>query len=150
MNAIRFIFIGLFLFAFSLKSTGQSLSVDFSYDKSTRSFEVEFTNNTEKPIGIKNFQLEEGNVSYIRYFEKTPKGTVERSKVLLWDERNNWISDFRHILPLKTMHLSRPIYDSSRPNKIKKAILKLEFLAWDSAAGKYAFQEYEKEILINE
>lgn len=150
MNAIKFIFIGLFLFAFSLKSTGQSLSVDFSYDKSTQMFEIGLMNNTEKQIAITNFRYEEGNVSYLVYSEKSPDGTVKNKRVLLWDDMRHMNLDLRILFPHETMHLSRPIYDSSRRSQVVKARLKLDFMVWDSTIGKYTFQKYEKEILINE
>lgn len=150
MYAIRFVFISMFLFTFSLKSTGQCLSVDFSYDKSTQMFEIGLMNNTEKQIAITNFRYEEGNVSYLVYSEKSPDGTVKNKRVLLWDDMRRMNLDLRILFPHKTMHLSRPIYDSSRRSQVVKARLKLDFMVWDSTIGKYTFQEYEKEILINE
>lgn len=150
MNAIRFIFISMFLFAISLKSAGQNLLVDFSYNKSTRLFEIKLTNNTERQMVIINSKHDEGAVSYLVYSEKSPNGTVESFKVLLWNDMRSMTFDIRPLNPHETMHISRSIYDDSRQNKIVKARLKLSFLGWDDSAGKITSQECEKEILINE
>lgn len=150
MNAIRFIFIGLFLFAISLKSAGQNLLVDFSYNKSTRLFEIKLTNNTERQMVIMNYKFSGGDLSHLVYSVKTPEGIVENRKVLLWDELRNTTLDFRPLSPHETMHISRSIYNDSRQNKIVKARLILAFVGWDDSAGKITSQECEKEILINE
>ena len=148
MNAIRFIFIGVFLFTFYIKSMGQGLLVDFSYIKSAHSLEVRLTNNTGKQMSIHNDNFVSNRGSRIVFVGKSSKETSKELSITLW-EIQNMTGDSKILSPHESIRFSHPI-DSYVTGKVEKAILTVVFIGWDDAIGKFRRQECEKEVQIGD